>query len=151
MAIYVPPSARRRRLVAIAIGTLVVGLAAGFGLGRATSSGVEDAVAEARGRAADAATALQRLPIEYEQAVAGEGGESVETITEAIARARAQLDAAFDDASWFGPAARRPTDAALDAVVRAVDAGASPAEFEAAVARAVDTIRSTFGNAPPSG
>jgi hypothetical protein len=145
VAIYVPPSTRRRRLVVMAAGTLVVGLAIGFGVGRATSSGVDDAVANVRSQAADAATALQRLPIEYEQAVADQGGESPQTITGAIENARAQLDAAFDDATWFGPAARQPTDEALDALVRAVRERASPAEFEADIDRAVAVIRSTFG------
>ncbi len=126
MAIYVPPSTRRRRLVALVAAGLAVGLAIGFALGRGTSSGVDDALGDVRGQAEDAATALVRLPIEYEQALEGEGGESVRTIEEAIDRARARLDEAWADADWFGPAARRPVDAALDDLDAAA-VGAGPA------------------------
>src|SRR4051794_13452612 len=110
MAIYVPPSTRRRRLVLLVGLGLVVGLVAGFGLGRATSSGIDDAVSKVQSRASDAATTLQRLPIEYGQAVTGSGGESTRTITEAIARARSELDRAWADARWFGSASRAPVD-----------------------------------------
>jgi hypothetical protein len=124
---------------------LLVGLLVGFGLGRATSSGLDDALSQVRGAATDAAVGLQRMPIEYGQAVEGEGGESTRTITEAIQRARADLDQAWDDAEWFGPDARKPVDAALDELDDEVAAKASADQFEAAVGRAVDAIETAFG------
>lgn len=145
MAIYVPPGTRRRRLVLLVVLGLVVGLVAGFGLGRATASGIDDAVSKVQGRAADAATTLERLPIEYEQAVAGSGGESTRTITEAIARARAGLDQAWADASWFGEASRQPVDTAVSALDHFVTGHATPAEFQAAVDAAVQAIERAFG------
>jgi hypothetical protein len=145
MAIYVPPSTKRRRLVLLAAASLVVGLLVGFGLGRATSSGLDDALEAVRGDAQDAAVGLQRLPIEYEQAAAGEGGESTRTITEAIARARADLDDAWEGAEWAGPDARKPVDAAIDELDAEVASGASPADFETAVEQAVDAIEAAFG------
>jgi hypothetical protein len=145
VAIYVPPSTRRRRLVLLVVLGLVVGLVAGFGLGRATSSGIDDAVNKVRGHASDAATTLQRLPIEYEQAVAGSGGESTGTITEAIHRAQAELDAAWADASWFGPATRDPVDTAVDALDHFVAGHAAPAQFQSAVEAAVRAIERAFG------
>jgi hypothetical protein len=113
--------------------------------GRATSSGVDDALATVRGQASDAAIALQRIPIEYSQAVTGSGGESTRTITEAIARARDELDRAWADAPWFGPAARRPVDATLSALDRAVAAHVSPEEFQADVDTAVRAVEAAFG------
>jgi hypothetical protein len=145
MAIYVPPSTKRRRLVLLVAAGLVVGLVVGFALGRATSSGLDDALDAVRGDATDAAVGLQRLPIEYEQAIAGEGGESTRTIAEAIARARADLDEAWEGAEWFGPEARRPVDAALDELDAEVADRVAASEFEAAVDRAVDAVEAAFG------
>jgi hypothetical protein len=145
MAIYVPPGRRRRHLVLLVALGLVVGLVAGFAVGRATSSGVDDALAKVRGQASDAAVALQRIPIEYSQAVAGSGGESTRTITEAVTSARHQLDRAWADAPWYGPSTRRPVDAALTALDRAVAAHATPEEFQADVDAAVKAVEYAFG------
>jgi hypothetical protein len=145
MAIYVPPSTKRRRLVLLVAAGLVVGLLVGFLVGRGTASGVDDAVAKVRDEASDAGIGLQRLPIEYEQARQGAAGESTRTITEAIARSRADLDDAWGDASWFGPEARGPVDAALEDLDRAVEGEAPTAEFEAKVGAAVDAIEAAFG------
>jgi hypothetical protein len=145
LAIYVPPSTKRRRLVLLVAAGLVAGLVLGFLIGRSTASSVDDAVSKVRDEASDAGVGLQRLPIEYEQAVQGEAGESTRTITEAIARSRADLDDAWADASWFGPDARTPVDAALADLDRAVQAEVPPAEFEAKVGAAVDAIEAAFG------
>jgi hypothetical protein len=145
MAIYVPPSRRRRQLVLLVALGLVVGLVAGFAAGRASSSGIDDAVAKVRTQATDAAIALQRIPIEYSQAVSGSGGESTRTITEAIARARDEIDQAWADAPWSVPAARRPVDAALTALDRAVAGQADPAQFQTDVDAAVKAVEDAFG------
>ena len=145
MAIYVPPSARRRRLVLVVVTGLVVGLALGLLVGRGTAPGVDDAVDDARAQAADAATALRRLPIEYEQALSGSGGESTDTITEAIDRARAELEEAWADADWFGPAVRPPVDAALEHLEDAAADRVPAVEFEQAVEAVVEAVEGAFG------
>lgn len=145
MAIYVPDSTRRRRLIVIAGACLVVGLLAGGALGRATSPGADDAVAEVRERGRETVTALQRLPIEYEQAVAGEGGEDAATMTSAVDRARATLDEAFAVLEVFGPASRAAADDALDALQESIDDGVPPSEFDAAIEAAIAVVRATFG------
>jgi hypothetical protein len=144
VAIYVPPSTKRRRLVLLVAAGLVVGLLVGFVLGRSTSSGLDDALDEVRGHATDAAVVLQRMTNGYVQAGSGDGGDSTRALTEAIDRARADLDEAWDGAAWFGPTARKPVDAALDELDRDVEAEVSPDDFEAAVGRAVDAIETTF-------
>jgi hypothetical protein len=106
---------------------------------------VDDSVKQVRAQAQDAATALERLPIEYEQALTATGGESTATITEALARARSTLDDAYREIDVFGPATRTAADAALDAVAGAVADKVPLAEFEAAIADAVAAIRATFG------
>jgi hypothetical protein len=145
MAIYVPPSTRRRRLVLLVAAGLVVGLLLGFAVGRGTAEGIDDAVDAAKDQAEDAAVALQRIPIEYEQATAGAGGESTDTITRALASARDALHAAFDDATWFGPRPREEVDAEIDRLEAAVEARVAPEEFEAEVDAAVAAIEAIFG------
>lgn len=148
MAIYISESTRRRRLLAIAGICLIAGVVVGGVIGRATTSGVEDSVHEVRALAEDAATALERLPIEYEQALAGEGGESTDTITEALGRARVTLAAAYDEIDVFGPASRSATDAALDEVARAIDDKVAPTTFEGLITAAVTAVHATFGLSP---
>ena len=145
MAIYVPQGAKRRRLIMISAGALVLGLLVGYLVGRATAPSLDDAIVDVREQADVAATAFERLPIEYEQALVGEGGESPQTIADAIESARSQLDEAYADATWFGDGASAGTDEALDAVQQAVADGASADEFAAAAAGAAAAIRSTFG------
>jgi len=145
LAIYVPDSTRRRRLIGIAGACLVVGLLVGGALGRATSPGADDAVAEVKERGRETVTALQRLPIEYEQAVAGEGGEDAATMTSAVDRARATLDDAFAVLEVFGPASRAAADDALDALQESIDEGVPPSEFDAAIEAAIAVVRATFG------
>lgn len=144
MAIYVPDSTRRRRLVIIAAACLVVGLVVGLVLGRATASGVDDSVANVRDHAGDAITALQRLPIEYEQALAAEGGEDTATITGALERARNELDQAYEEIDLFGPAVRQVTDERFDALDEDVSNEVTQDEFERAIDDAVAAIQSTF-------
>jgi hypothetical protein len=145
LAIYIADSTRRRRMVGIAVACLVVGFLAGGAVGRATSPDVDDSVREVRARAQDAATALQRLPIEYEQAAAGEGGESPDTIVSALGRARATVDAAFEEIDVFGPAARTAVYDAFDRVAQAIDDRVAPTEFERVIAAAVAAVEDTFG------
>jgi hypothetical protein len=151
MALYVPAGARRRRLVIGVVAGLVVGLVIGFIVGRASSPGLADDVAEVQALATDATTALQRTPIEYEQAVAGEGGESTDTITSAIASAQRQLQDAYAEAIWLDANASSATNGSFDELTAMVEAGATPAEFEAAVEALVVQIDTTFGIAGESG
>lgn len=144
MALYVPAGARRRRLVLALVGGLVVGLVIGFLLGRVTSPGLSDDVAEVQSLALDATTALQRIPIEYEQSVAGQGGESTDTISAAIDSAQGQLDDAYAGALWLADDASVTTDASFDALRALVDQKASTAEFQSATDALVAQIEATF-------
>lgn len=141
MALYVPAGSRRRRLALVAAAGLLVGLLAGFALGRSTAETVADRIEAVQDKAAAAATALERIPIEYEQALAGSGGESVATVSEAVDRARAQLAEVYAKAPWLGPQARAEPDAAVDAVGRAVTDRVPLAELEALIAEAVAAIQ----------
>ncbi len=145
MALYIPAGARRRRVVLALVGGVLVGLVAGYLLGSATSPDLADEVAEVQGFALDATTALQRIPIEYEQAVAGQGGESTATITGAIDRARGQLDDAYAAAIWLPAEASSATDASFDELAAMVAADATSGELEAAIQGLVAQIETTYG------
>jgi hypothetical protein len=148
MALYVPAGARRTRLILIGVLALIVGLLVGFGVGRATSPGLEDEVTDVQGLALDAVAALRRIPIEYEQAVAGEGGESTDTITGAIDRADELLDDAYAEAIWLPDDAHEATDPAFDELRQMVEDEATPAEFDAAIEALVDQVATTFAVEP---
>jgi len=80
MAVYMQGSRRRWVIVAVGVVALLVGIGIGYVIGNNTAKTSADVVAESRSKGEDAATALQRLPIEYEQAVSA-SGESSATIT----------------------------------------------------------------------
>jgi hypothetical protein len=145
MALYVSDGARKRNLVLAAVGALVLGLVIGFVAGRATSTGLEEEVSAVQDEAIAAATGFQRLPIEYEQAVAGEGGESAATIDDAIDSADDQLQSVYSEAIWLPDDASAPTDAAVEDLRQVVADQGSLAEFEAAVDDVVQAIEATFG------
>lgn len=145
MALYVPAGARTRRLVLVGVAALVVGLLLGYLVGRASSPGLPDEVAAVQDLAADAATALERLPIEYEQLLAGEGGESTDTLIDAIERARTQLDIAYTAAIWLPDDSSAATDVTFDGLVVAVEDSIPADAFASGIAEAVGQIESAFG------
>jgi hypothetical protein len=145
MALYVPAGARRRRLVLIGFAGLVGGLVVGYVLGRSSAETVADRIASVRETAVAATTTLERLPIEYEQAVAGEGGESTDSVRTAIQSAETQVDDAFADATWTTPEDRTATDDAFTDLQEAVDDGVAPDVFTARIAAAADAVEQTFG------
>ncbi len=147
MAVYIPAS-RRRRLAVITTGLAVlVGLGIGFVAGRATAKGVDDAVAESRHRASEAAAGLSRLPIEYEQTVTGTGGEDTAKMVASIEAARSLLDDAYDSAPWLSTAAKRKLNDAVDTVLADVRNSVSPATFKDDVDAAANAIDETFNTA----
>ena len=148
MALYVPAGARRKRLVLVGALALIAGLLVGFGVGRATSPGLEDEVTDVQNVALDAVAALRRIPIEYEQAVAGEGGESTDTITEALDRAQTLLDDAYAQAAWLPDDAHEATDPAFEDLSQMVEDKVPPAEFDAAVEALVAQVATTFAVEP---
>jgi hypothetical protein len=145
MAVYMSAGHRRRRTVIIVIAAVVLGLVVGFVLGRATSSGVDDAVADAKDKGASAVTALSRLPIEYEQKVGGTGGETARTLLDSVDAAEARLEDAFDAAPWLRPTQQRAARAAIASVRADVEDDVSPEEFQAGIDDASKVIASTFG------
>ena len=145
MAMYIPPGRRRRRILLAVGAALVVGIALGVVAGRATAPTIEDRVRDARDAAAAAIAQIQALPIEYEQELSGaetfaDGGAS-----DAIARARAELDDAIADAPWITPEQIDTVHEALDDLEDAARAKVAAGDFETRVADATETLATVFG------
>lgn len=145
MALYVPAGARTRRLALVGVAALVVGLLLGYAVGRASAPTFPEEVADVQDLATAAATALERLPIEYEQFLAGGGGESIDTLIEALASARTQLDDAYAEAIWLADDAPPPTEGAFDSLLVAVNDSVPADAFADLIDRAVAQIKATFG------
>jgi hypothetical protein len=145
MAVYIPASRRRRNALLLAAGALVVGLVVGYLVGKAGEPSFSSEVRSAQHTADDLATQLERLPIEYEQGLAGQG-DSIEEGTlvplDDVQRGAAHL---FDGAPWVTSAARAATlDAIAEAKV-AAEAKVPANEFEQKANAAAAAVRETFG------
>jgi|SRR6187200_2808359 hypothetical protein len=145
MAVYTPPGARRRRTIYMIIAAVLVGLLAGLVVGRATSRGIDDAVSDAKRKGSDAVTALSRLPIEYEQKLNAQGGETATTLLESVDAAEALLGDAFDAAPWLTTEQKQAATAAITSVRADVNNGVSAREFQNRIDTASKVIARTFG------
>jgi hypothetical protein len=144
MAVYMQGSRRHRITALVGAACLIVGGGIGYLVGHSGATSAADVVATARSKGEDAATALQRLPIEYQQAVANSSGESATTITDAIDEAAGLLADAYTAAPWLGPALRKAPDAAVAVVRQDVSNAAPPDTFEQHINDAVAAIGDAF-------
>jgi F0F1-type ATP synthase membrane subunit b/b' len=145
MALYVPPGRRRRRLWLAVGGALAVGVVVGVVLGRVTAPTVDDRVRSVHDDAAAAVAQLEALPVEYAQQLAGgeefrEGGA-----TDAVDRAREQLDEAIGDAPWLTATQIDALHGALEDVRTAAEEEVDAERFDEVVAAATNAIQEVFG------
>ncbi len=141
MALYIPAGRRRRNALLLALATLVAGLVLGYLVGRAGEPSVADAVATAQQRADDLATQLERLPIEYQQGLAGAGDNIQEGVLQPLDELQRSAIGLFDDAPWVSSAERAATLDAIAAVKVAAESTVPAAEFERLVSVAASDLR----------
>jgi hypothetical protein len=150
MAVYAGQGRRRRATVAIAVGALIVGLLAGFAIGKASAPSLGDKISEGRDRGRDFVTALGVLPLEYGQALQGSEGSGL--IGDTVKRSSRGLAATLDKQPWLGPAQRRQATAAVQAIETAATDKVDAQRFETVVRQSTATLQSVFGLPPlPSG
>lgn len=149
MAVYIPPARRKRRVLLTGIIALLVGVLAGFGLGRATAPGIDEAVAMAADKGADAQAALSRLPIHYGQALRGEDGESPAKMQAAVDEARSKLERAYEVAPWLTNSVRQRVTSTVDRVAHDVKENANAEQFQRDITTAVSAIADAFGGPTP--
>jgi hypothetical protein len=143
VALYIPAGQRRRRTIALAAGTLVIGLIAGLLIGRALAPSVEDRVRSVQSDARQTAAGLRVLVLHDEAgAVAnqtsGDGGADV-----VLARTRTELDREFARAPWLSRSQHDDLTRALDALVAISDR--SSTTFATAAEALAAQIEKTFG------
>jgi hypothetical protein len=146
MAVYVEPARRKRIAWGIAAVALVVGLAIGIVIGRGTATSIDDRIASGRSGGRELVTALDVLPLEYEQARSGSSETGL--IGDTVDRSVRRLSSALDGAPWLGAAQRRTATAAVQSVRTAAARKVSPSEFKRVVARASRTLVGIFGLPP---
>jgi F0F1-type ATP synthase membrane subunit c/vacuolar-type H+-ATPase subunit K len=153
MSLYREAS-RRRRLPLVAAGVaLVVGLLAGYGIGRATApeptiaAALEDVSAELR----TTGSALELLTIEYPQGVT-DGRVTASTEYEAaradVRRARDAFERARDELEPIAPAATARASRLLASVAALVERKAAANLVEAAARAAERAVRDLPGGRP---
>ena len=138
MARYIPIARRRRNAALAAVAALFVGIVLGWLVGKQSAPSVSSAVHDAQQQAADIAVQLQRLPIEYQQAIDGGGEDSIQA---GVIAPLTDIQAA----PWIAPAARASAQDAIAEVRQAALDKVSADEFQTAVNNAADEIRSAFG------
>jgi hypothetical protein len=148
MAVYAGQAKRKRATYLIAAATLVAGLVLGILIGRATAPTIEDKVADGRAGGRELVTALQVLPLEYQQAQSGSEGTAL--IGDTVDRSVANLDGALDGAPWLGPAQRRLATQAVQSVKSAATQKVAAAQFKSTVDQASSQIAQVFGITVPS-
>ena len=146
MARYIPISRRRRNAALVAGAALLVGIVLGWLVGKQSAPSISSAVHDAQQQAADIAVQLQRLPIEYQQAIDGGGEDSIQAgVVAPLDDIQASATNAFDDAPWIASATRANAQDAIAQVRQDALDKVSADEFETAVNDAADAIRSAFG------
>jgi len=146
VARYIPVSRRRRNAALVAGAALLVGIVLGWLVGKQSAPSVSSAVHDAQQQAADIAVQLQRLPIEYQQAIDGGGEDSIQAgVVAPLDDIQASATNAFDDAPWIASARRANAQDAIAQVRQDALDKVSADEFETAVNDAADAIRSAFG------
>jgi len=144
MALYVSAARRTRRIIVAATATLVVGLGVGYAVGREQVPSIEDRVVAVRTDAADIATGIERLDIEYEQAIGGSGDSISAGVLSPLAEDRTKLQELLDTAPWVTSADRA---AMLDGLAALEAAATDRADLETFRTRANEagaTIRSVL-------
>jgi len=146
VARYIPISRRRRNAALVAGVALLVGIVLGWLVGKQSAPSVSSAVHDAQQQAADIAVQLQRLPIEYQQAIDGGGEDSIQAgVVAPLDDIQASATNAFDDAPWIASVTRANAQDAIAQVRQDALDKVSADEFETAVNDAADAIRSAFG------
>jgi hypothetical protein len=145
VALYIPQSRRRRNAALLAVVALLIGLSAGFLLGRTSATTAEESAAAAHARADTLATRVEALTIEYDQAVAGTGDTIQAGVIDALDGIDRDLDRLIAVAPWLGAAQIAALHDATASVRTDATSKVDPKAFSTTTSDAAKTIRTTFG------
>jgi hypothetical protein len=146
VALYIPASRRRRNAILLAVGCAVVALVLGYLIGRQATPSVSAQVAAAQTDGQELATRLEALPIEYDQALAGTGEDTIQGGTlDALDGIQHDTIRTMDRAPWIQAAERAKVLDAIAATSQAARDRATSPVFLAAVTAAAAEVRTAFG------
>ena len=145
MALYVSEAKRLRRVVVVAATVGVVALAIGWAIGRQQIASIDERVREVQTEGARVASAVERLDIEYEQVLSGNGDSIAQGVIAPLAEVRAILQKTLDRAPWVTVQQRAAILDALAQVDSDANAKVDADAFRAALKNASTLIRTTMG------
>jgi hypothetical protein len=146
MALYIPPSRRRLHAVLIGAATLVVGLIVGLLIGRASITTTGEQIRRVRTEAAELATRVQALTIEYDQALNGTGDTVQGGVLDALTGIDRDAAKAIADAPWLTSANRTAIRHVLQQVRTAAEAKVDAQTFADQTTAAAATIHAQLGD-----
>ena len=135
-----------RRAVVAGVAALVIGLGAGFAIGRSSAGdpSATEVVAQLRDDLAPVRGGLELVPTEYEQVRGGAGTESA-AVEGDLARIRSGLRAAAPDLRALDPQGLENVEVNVAALASAVDGRAPAAEVERLAEAATTALREVPG------
>ena len=142
MALYMSATQRRRTAIVAAVIALLVGSAAGFLVGRSSATSIDDRIDEARKAGRTFASALRVIPLEYDDAMAGDDAAQASDIIE---RSVSGETAALATAPWLTDNDTATLHNALEKLTTAPERKLSSAEFGAEVETAATEVERLFG------
>ena len=146
MTLYISAARRQRRTIAWAVGVGLLTFVVGLLFGRQQIPSISDRVSSVQAAAGEIATGIERLDIEYEQALAASGTDTVTAgVVAPLDELRARLQRTMDDAPWLAASQRQ---ALLDSMAElrsgAVD-GISLDDFRTRADATGQRVRTAFG------
>ncbi len=146
MALYVSQRIRQRNALLAVLATAVLVGSLGVVIGRQQVPSIRERVTKISTQGTDIATGVERLDIEYEQVLSGEGDSVEAGVLEPLRGLRIRMQTTLDEAPWVSPSERRNVIDSFTAVEAAANANVSPIEFTAVLQTTGDIIRSAVSN-----
>jgi hypothetical protein len=145
MALYVSDRTRWRRMITAVVVAAVLAGTLGVLIGRQQVPSVAEQVQSVKRQAAEVATGVERLDIEYDQVLAGQGDSVKAGVIEPLAGLRARMQTTFDESPWITSARRAEVLDSFAAIEAAANGRVSTDEFTALLKATGLLIRQSFG------
>jgi hypothetical protein len=144
MALYISAGKRRQRAIIGACVAALLSFGIGLLVGRQQVPSITERVDGVQADAADIATGLERLDIEYDQVLTG--GDDLQTsVLQPLDDLRGQLQSTMDRAPWLSAEQRSVVLDSFAQVDSAANANATSEDFTARLDDTASLVRLTFG------
>ncbi len=144
MALYTSERTRWRRMVTAVGLSVAVSGTLGVLVGRQQVPSVAEQVRSVKSEAGEIATGVERLDIEYDQVLAGQGDSVKAGVIEPLGGLRVRMQAAFDRSPWITSARRAEVLDSFAAVEAAANRRVSTEAFTVLLKSTGSLIRESF-------